>query len=234
MAYDCGYNVIHVLTFDYDQRHQKEIQCVKKQCSDLFHKASQENKDLQIDHHIIDVKFIKKIAPVSSLVNFEIDNPDYDEMKSDQRPVSYVPFRNLMFLSICCSFAEAQICDKIWYGPAKADFNGYWDCRPAFQDQLNALLSLNEQNRIEIEAPLVYMSKADIIKKGVSLGVNYGNTWTCYSGGNAEGLADASTPSSRERINGFIEAGYKDPIQYIQQDAIDVLYENNNCIDIVY
>ena len=77
-------------------------------------------------------------------------------------------------------------------------------------------------------APLLSLSKADIIRQGVELGVNFGDTWTCYSN-REDRLADATTPSSSLRIQGFISAGYKDPIKYLQQEKLDGIYEAKGC-----
>ena len=101
---------------------------------------------------------------------------------------------------------------------------------------VNKVTDLNRENRINIEAPLLEMSKADIIKEGIRLGVKYKDTWTCYSDGKVEKngkgyhlIADATTPSSSMRVKGFVDAGYKDPITYIQQDKLNKLYDENNC-----
>ena len=89
---------------------------------------------------------------------------------------------------------------------------------------------LNRENRVTIEAPLLTMSKEDIIKEGVRLGVMFKDTWTCYSD-REDGLADATTPSSSMRVKGFIEAGFKDPIAYVQQEKLNNVYKDNNCKD---
>ena len=91
-------------------------------------------------------------------------------------------------------------------------------------------------NSISASTTLLDMSKADIIKEGIRLGVNFKDTWTCYSDGKVEKngkgyhlIADATTPSSSMRVKGFVDAGYKDPITYIQQEKLNKLYEENNC-----
>jgi 7-cyano-7-deazaguanine synthase len=81
---------------------------------------------------------------------------------------------------------------------------------------------------IRVRAPLLSLSKADIVRQGVELGVNFGDTWTCYSN-REDGLADATTPSSSLRLAGFIEAGYKDPIKYLQQEKLDKIYQAKGC-----
>jgi len=228
MAADQGFNDIHTVTFDYGQRHKKELQCVKKQLSNFNEKYGSYSY-VNTTNKVLDVKYIKDIAPTSSLTNPSIDNPKISEMAGDAQPVSYVPFRNMMFLSICASYAEGIGARTVWYGAAQVDsLAGYWDGSSQFVDNINKLTDLNREKRIEIEAPLLNMSKAAIIKRGKRLGVKYGDTWTCYSN-REDGLADATTPSSSMRVKGFIDAGYKDPIRYVQQEKLDKLYKDNKC-----
>ena len=228
MAQDRGYNEIYTLTFDYGQRHKKELECVQKQI-DNFNNTFSGWFNLKVTNKVLDVKYIKDIAPTSSLTNKDIDNPKISEMAGDAQPVSYVPFRNLMFLSICSSYAEGVGADTVWYGAAQVDsLAGYWDGSEEFVNTVNNVTALNRENRINIEAPLLVMSKAEIIEEGIRLGVKYGDTWTCYSD-RKDQLADTTTPSSSMRVKGFIDAGYKDPIQYIQQEKLNKLYEENKC-----
>ena len=228
MAQDRGYNEIHTITFDYGQRHKRELTCVQKQLSN-FNETFSGWVTYKTTNKVLDVKYIKDIAPTSSLTNKDIDNPKISEMAGDAQPVSYVPFRNLMFLSICAAYAEGIDADAVWYGAAEVDsLAGYWDGSKEFVDTVNQVTDLNREKRITIEAPLLNMSKAAIVKEGIRLGVTYGDTWTCYSN-REDGLADATTPSSSMRITGFIDAGYKDPIQYVQQEKLDGLYKENNC-----
>lgn len=222
------FDEVYTLTFDYGQRHIKEV------ASMMYHVHHVENNlypNKKIVQRLIDTRFISDIAPVSSLTNKNIDNPNIKEMAGDAQPVSYVPFRNLMFLTISCSYAEALKADTVWYGAALADsLAGYWDGSAEFLDSVNKTISLNRKSKINIEAPLIKMSKKDIILEGRKLNVDFSNTWTCYSNRD-DGLADATTPSSSLRLKGFIEAKLKDPIKYVQQEAIDKIYAENNCVD---
>ena len=228
MAADQGYNDIHTITFDYGQRHKRELECVKKQITNFCEKYSGYNY-VNVKNKVLDVSYIKDIAPTSSLTNTNIDNPKISEMAGDAQPVSYVPFRNMMFLSICASYAEGIGAHTVWYGAAQVDsLAGYWDGSSEFVNSINKLAELNREKRITIEAPLLDMSKAAIVKKGINLGVKYGDTWTCYSD-REDQLADTTTPSSSMRVKGFIDAGYKDPIQYVQQEKLDKLYKENKC-----
>ena len=228
MAQDRGYDEIHTVTFDYGQRNKRELSCVDKQI-DNFNELFSGWFNLKVTNKVLDVNYIKDIAPTSSLTNEEIDNPDISEMAGDAQPASYVPFRNLMFLSICSAYAESVGADTVWYGAAQVDsLAGYWDGSEEFVDVVNNITDLNRENRIVIEAPLLDMSKAEIIEEGIRLGVKFKDTWTCYSD-REDGLADATTPSSSMRVKGFIDAGYEDPIVYLQQNKINKLYSENNC-----
>jgi len=225
MAVDQGYKEINLISYDYGQRHVRELSCVKDQIDAVTAKAP----DVKISHYVADVKFIKYISPTSSLTNTDIDNPDISKMAGDAQPVSYVPFRNQLFNTIGCAYAESKGADTVWYGAAEVDsLAGYWDGSNEFVSSMNALIALNREARITIEAPLITMSKEAIVEEGVRLGVDYGKTWTCYSN-REDGLADATTPSSSMRVKGFVDAGYQDPIQYVQQDKINELYMLKGC-----
>ena len=225
MAVDRGFKEIHLISYDYGQRHKRELKCVSSQIEAVKAKVP----DLVVTHYIADVGFIKHLAPTSSLTNEAIDNPDISKMAGDAQPVSYVPFRNQLFNTIGCAYAEAKGADTVWYGAAEVDsLAGYWDGSNEFVDSMNALIALNREHRINIEAPLLTMSKEAIVEEGVRLGVDFSNTWTCYSN-RKDGLADATTPSSSMRVKGFVDAGYQDPIQYVQQSKLNELYLSKGC-----
>lgn len=228
MAAERGYEEIHTVTFDYGQRHRREMQCVPLQKCNLEEKYP----NIKFTNKVLDVSYLKDISPTSSLTNLDIDNPNISKIAGDAQPVSYVPFRNQMFITICCAYAESLGADTVWYGAAQVDsLAGYYDGSQEFVDSINQLTALNRQHRILIEAPLLSLSKAEIVQEGVKLGVQFENTWTCYSN-REDGLADATTPSSSLRVQGFISAGYRDPIKYLQQDKLDGIYEENNCIEL--
>ena len=205
------YKEVHTVTFDYGQRHDRELQAAEKQ---------------------LDVKYIKDIADTSSLTNDNIDTPDVKEVMGEAQPKSYVPFRNMMFLSILLSYAEKLKAEEVWYGAAEADsLAGYWDGSVQFVDKINQICLLNREIDVSVRAPLLEMSKEEIILQGVELGVNFGDTYTCYSG---EYPCDANSASSALRLKGFVSAGLRDPLEYKQQDKLNLVYQNNNCKTIVY
>ena len=228
MAADKGYRDIHLLSFDYGQRHKRELECIKLQTDSIKNKYTK-GKPVNITTKTLNVGYIKSIATKSSLTNTDIDNPKIKEMAGDAQPISYVPFRNTMFLSIACAYAESNDCDTVWYGAAQADsLAGYWDSSIEYINNINNLISLNRKTKIKVEAPLIDMSKKNIVLEGIRLKVPFEHTWTCYSN-REDGLADAETPSSSLRLRGFIEAGYRDPIQYVQQTKINDIYLKNKC-----
>ena len=217
---------VYTVTFDYGQRHKDELNCVIKQLQDCCNL----NNKVKFDNKLLDTKFIRQMAPTSSLTNDDIDTPNVKDVMGEAQPASYVPFRNLMFLSMICSYAEAVKADEVWYGAAQADsLAGYWDGSEEFVEQVNNVTALNRENRITVKAPLIEMSKKEIILEGIRLGVDFSNTYTCYSG---KYPCDAESASSALRLKGFIEAGYRDPLEYIQQDKLNEMYTLKKCIPI--
>jgi len=211
---------VYGLSYDYGQRHKRELLLAE------YHVNKLKIKDWQT----IDTSFIKNLAPTSSLTSNDIATPDIREMAGEAQPKSYVPNRNMIFLSIAASYAEAVGAKIVYHGATKIDsLAGYWDASPEFLPAINDILSLNRETKIKIEAPLINMDKADIVKEGVRLEVEFSKTYTCYSGQN---LCDANSPSSALRIKGFANAGYIDPIAYKQD--LSKVWAKYNCRLISY
>ena len=195
------YKEVHTVTFDYGQRHDRELQAAEKQLLNVKHDFS----NVLFTNKLLDVKYIKDIADTSSLTNDNIDTPDVKDVMGEAQPKSYVPFRNMMFLSILLSYAEKLKADEVWYGAAEADsLAGYWDGSVQFVDKINQICLLNREIDVSVRAPLLEMSKEEIILQGVELGVNFGDTYTCYSG---EYPCDANSGCSALRLKGFVSAG---------------------------
>ena len=219
------YDEVHALTFDYGQRHLREIKCADLQVAYMKQSSN-------VTHQTLDVRFLKDLAPTSSLTNSDIDTPDVREVKGEAQPASYVPNRNMLFLSIAAARAEAVGGADIWHGATKVDsLAGYWDTDKSFMNSMNNVLILNRENVAQIKCPLLDLDKSDITHKGVELGLMFSDTYTCYSGNM---LSDATTPSSSLRLQGFLESGYIDPLLYIQQDNINQSYKNRGCKLIEY
>ena len=190
-----------VLTYVYGQKHTKEIEAAKYQ-SDLLGCT---------DHQIVDLSMLAPAFASSSLVSRDRAIPDIDEVQGDPQPATYVPNRNMIFLSIAAAFAETRGASVIYYGAQAHDLYGYWDTTPDFLEHINHLLSLNRKNSIQIEAPLVHLPKVGVLRMGLELKVDYGNTWSCYEG---NALACGRCPTCAERLKAFEEVGLKDPIAY--------------------
>ena len=197
---------IYGLTFNYGQRHKKEIQQAKKIATILNVK----------DHIVLDIDLVKFGG--SSLTdkskNIVLDRKA--EEIGTSIPSTYVPARNTIFLSFGLSYAEAIDADAVFIGATSTDYSGYPDCRPeyikAFQKMANLATKRGvEGNPILIKAPLLYFSKSEIIKKGFELGAPLNETWSCYLG---DKRACGRCDSCILRLKGFKEAGLKDEINY--------------------
>lgn len=196
-AINRGYKTV-AISFDYGQRHIKEIESAKK-IADYYRVK------------LIEVKFSLPWLDKSSLVNKnkELPNIPIKNITSGRIPTTYVPARNLVFASMLVSYAEAESIDYIIMGPNAVDFSGYPDCRPKFYDYLNlALKHGTKKGNIKILTPLINLSKKKIIQLAVKLNAPLKYTWSCYRGDVKPcGKCDAC----KLRAKGFKEAGIEDP-----------------------
>lgn len=196
-----GYEII-ALHFNYGQRTvTKELEAFRAICSDL---------DVN-EKYEIDLDFFKTIG-ASALTDHSIDVPTGGIETGI--PITYVPFRNGIFLSIATAIAEKEGCSSIAIGVVEEDSSGYPDCREAFIDTFMqaANLGTKETTTITIEMPLVHLQKSQIVQESLNLNVPLHLTWSCYqSEERACGLCD----SCRLRLRGFERAGVIDPIKYV-------------------
>ncbi|MEW9668839.1 7-cyano-7-deazaguanine synthase QueC [Ammoniphilus sp. 3BR4] len=198
-----GY-ICYPLTFDYGQRHKHEVEQAKKVASHY-----------QVPrHNIVDLRFLGQIGG-SALTDTSIDVPDYTG--TDEIPVTYVPARNMIFLSLAAAYAEVVGAEAIYIGVSAVDYSGYPDCRPEFIRSMTETINLATQagvknGNLRIIAPLTHLSKAETIQLGISLNVPYHLTTSCYRGGEK---ACGTCDSCQLRLKGFEEAGQKDPIDYM-------------------
>ena len=198
---------VYALTYNYGQKHKKEI---------LYAGLQIDEYDNIEEHKIIDISFFKDIAPTSSLTNDNIKVAHARDVLGDAQTVNYVPFRNMMMLSIASSYAEAVGADTVYHGSALVDSQaGYWDGSKEFLNEINNVTSLNRKNTIKIEAPLIELSKKQIITLGLDNGVKFKDTWTCYEG-NDKACGYCTACSSR--IQGFLQNKLIDPIEYQRED----------------
>ena len=197
-GYDC-----YTLSFNYGQRHDAELVAAQK----LSHQTG------VIEHKVIEIDL--RAIGGSALTDNSLDVP---EQHQDGIPATYVPARNTVFLSIALGWAEVLSAQAIFVGVNAVDYSGYPDCRPefiaAFEQMANlATKAAVEGQRIRINAPLIDMTKAEIIQQGVRLGVDYSQTISCYQA-DSDGRACGRCDSCRFRQQGFEQAGIEDPTHY--------------------
>jgi len=204
-AKSSGYD-IYALTIVYGQKHQKEVDSAKKIARELKAK----------EHKIIRVP-LEQIGG-SALIDRKMEIPSRtrpDEI-GHEIPQTYVPARNIIFLSIAAAYAEVVGAEAIFIGVNAVDYSGYPDCRPEFIKAMQEALRLGMKTGVKgrpirIETPLINMTKAEIVKLGYELRAPLHLTWSCYRGGEkACGRCD----SCILRLKGFMEAGIPDPIEY--------------------
>jgi 7-cyano-7-deazaguanine synthase len=197
-GFDC-----YTLSFNYGQRHDSELVASAK-LSKLYG---------AIEHKVINID-LRSIGG-SALTD---DNFAVPEQEQQGIPITYVPARNTIFLSIALGWAEVLSAQAIYVGVNAVDYSGYPDCRPDFIAAFETLANLAtktgvEGHKLSIHAPLINMSKAEIILQGTKLGVDYSQTVSCYQADN-EGKACGRCDSCRLRRQGFEQAGIVDPTQY--------------------
>jgi len=197
-GFDC-----YTLSFDYGQRHNSELVASAK-LSTLYG---------AIEHKVINIDL--RTIGGSALTDDKLDVP---EQQQQGIPITYVPARNTVFLSIALAWSEVLKANAIYVGVNVVDYSGYPDCRPVFIAAFEALANLAtkagvEGNKLSIQTPLINMSKAEIILQGIKLGVDYSLTVSCYQADN-NGKACGRCDSCRLRRQGFEQARIVDPTLY--------------------
>jgi 7-cyano-7-deazaguanine synthase len=191
------------LSFDYGQRHKKELQAASLLAS--HYKA---------EHIVLNLPGFS-VWKASALTDPCVSVPDFEGVRRGQAPVTYVPARNTVFLSFALSLAEAYDLDAIFIGVNALDYSGYADCRPLFIERFQTLVDVATQRTAEggmpilLEAPLLRSSKAQIVRLGAELGVPFELTWSCYRG---EERPCGACDSCVLRAKGFKDAGLVDPL----------------------
>ncbi len=204
MAQKEGY-LCHALSFDYGQKHRAELNAAQKIA-----------QHFNIPHTIFPLPL--NHFGGSSLTDPQLPVPTHRDFTAPNIPSTYVPARNTVFLAIALALAESLNSADIFIGINAVDFSGYPDCRPEFLNAFNALSQVATQKPIRIHAPLLNLSKAEIIQRGVQLGVDYSFSVSCYQAdenGKACGICD----SCLLRQKGFTEAFLSDPTLYQTQNA---------------
>lgn len=202
IARDTGYDC-YALSLSYGQRHATELAAARRVASAIG-----------VNEHLV-LPMALDLIGGSALTDHSIRVP---EKESPGIPVTYVPARNTIFLALALGWAEVLEADDLFIGVNALDYSGYPDCRPVFIEAFEQMANLAtrravEGQRVQIHAPLMQMTKAEIIRRGITLGVDYGLTVSCYQA-DAEGRACGVCDSCRLRRRGFEEAGIADPTRY--------------------
>jgi 7-cyano-7-deazaguanine synthase len=205
LARESGFRLV-ALTIDYHQRHRIELDSARRIA-----------QSLGVERHIV-LPIDLTVFGGSALTD---DLPVRKEGVDGGVPTTYVPGRNIIFLSLTLALAEASSARRIYLGVNSLDYSGYPDCRPDFIAAFQAMAALGTRSGIEghairIVAPLQYLTKADIAREAARLGLDAGLSWSCYDP-TPEGLHCGLCDSCRLRARGFAEAGLADPTRYATQ-----------------
>jgi 7-cyano-7-deazaguanine synthase len=202
LAYDIvksgKYDEVHALSFDYGQKHGKELECAKITASKLGLRS----------HHVVDVSGLGGILSSALTGSCEVPEGDYDD--SNQK-LTVVPNRNMIMLSIAAGYAMSIGATDLYYGAHANDFAIYPDCRPVFVEKMNEVLSYAHYTPVKLIVPYQFYGKANIAAKGEQLGVPFEDTWTCYKGGEKP---CGKCGSCNERLMAFKGARMTDPLEY--------------------
>ena len=196
---------VHALSITYGQRHAVELDAARRVASAIG-----------VAEHVIHALDLRVFG--ASALTANIDVPK-DAVGMAGIPVTYVPARNTIFLALALGYAEARDASEIWLGVNEADSSGYPDCTPPFIDAFQNVIWTGTRSGVEhreprIVAPLLHLTKADIIRRGIALGVDYALTHSCYDPA-PDGRACGHCDSCLLRRKGFLEAGVADPTRYV-------------------
>jgi len=199
---------LFALTFRYGQRHEAEISCAQRVA----------RRFAVIDHVVIGID-LRAFGGSALTADIEVPKGRTLEEMSIGIPVTYVPARNTIFLSFALAWAEVLGANDIFIGVNALDYSGYPDCRPEYIDAYERMAALatkagvEGRQKLKIHTPLIALSKAEIIRRGVELGVDYSLTCTCYDP-SPDGAACGACDACVLRLKGFDENGIKDPARY--------------------
>jgi len=198
------YKTVEALSFNYGQRHSKELEYAKKTC-----------EKLQIPHKIVDISCINQLIQGSALTsNINVPEGHYAD---DNMKATVVPNRNMILASMAIGYAVSKKFDAIALGVHAGDHTIYPDCRPIFIDALRVISRIANYEEIEILTPFLHTDKVGIIKRGIELNVDYSLSWTCYKGTeNSCGKCG----SCQERLAGFKANNIEDPLEYETREII--------------
>ncbi|RKX47653.1 MAG: 7-cyano-7-deazaguanine synthase QueC [Verrucomicrobia bacterium] len=206
MAADEGFEV-YAMSFNYGQRHSAELDCASEQAN----KTAKEHKVVEID--------LRAFGGSALTDDIEVPKHNSTDDLSDEIPVTYVPARNTIFLSYALAWAEVLGADDVFIGVNALDYSGYPDCRPEFIEAFEAMANLAtvvgvQGRKLTIHTPLIALTKAEIIKRGLELGVDYAKTTSCYDPA-PDGRSCGHCDSCLLRRKGFSDIGETDPRKYV-------------------
>jgi len=195
---------IQTITFNYGQRHSKEIEHSKKVVE-----YAQRTWGYVIPHRVVDISSLRDLLGYSALTTSEIDVP-HGHYTSESQRLTVVPNRNMIMLSIAAAYAITKSIRYVYYAAHASDYSVYPDCRPEFVKALDTALYLgNLWTPVELRAPFINMTKTDIVRLGLELGVPYQLTWSCYEGGDRPCLRCGTCV---ERTEAFAKNNTRDPL----------------------
>ncbi|MFC4257514.1 7-cyano-7-deazaguanine synthase QueC [Marinobacter lacisalsi] len=189
---------VHALSFDYGQRHVRELEAAASVCGELG-----------VPHKVLDIRSLQAVMAGSALTGGSaVPEGHYEE---DSMKSTVVPNRNMILLSLATGYAVTVEADAVWFGAHGGDHAIYPDCRPEFVEKMDAVCRVANYEPVAIEAPYIHASKTDILAEGVAMDLDYSQTWTCYNG---RQKACGVCGSCVERLEAFAANGLTDPIPY--------------------
>ncbi len=189
---------VYALSFDYGQKHVKELDCAATVC-----------KSLKVKHKIIDISAINQLLAGSSLTD-DIDIPE-GHYEAESMKSTVVPNRNMILLSLAVGYAVSVKASQVYYGAHSGDHAIYPDCRPEFVMKMNDVCQIANYEPVEIFSPYLEVSKTDILTDGIKMGLDYSQTWTCYNG---REKACGKCGACQERLEAFRDNNSTDPLEY--------------------
>ncbi|MDV3504499.1 7-cyano-7-deazaguanine synthase QueC [Marinobacter sp. M-5] len=189
---------VHALSFDYGQRHVRELECARDVCA----RAG-------IPHQVLDIRALSTVMAGSALTS-EVAVPE-GHYAEDSMKATVVPNRNMILLSLATGYAVTAGANAVWYGAHGGDHAIYPDCRPEFVEKMDAVCRVANYQPVAIEAPFMAMDKSAILTEGLKLNLDYSQTWTCYNG---RERACGVCGSCVERQEAFAAHGLTDPLPY--------------------
>ncbi|WP_159820653.1 7-cyano-7-deazaguanine synthase QueC [Colwellia sp. 20A7] len=189
---------VFALSFDYGQRHVKELECASKVCNSLG-----------VKHKVIDISSINQLLAGSSLTD-DIDIPE-GHYEAENMKSTVVPNRNMILLSLAVGYAVSVGAAQVYYGAHSGDHTIYPDCRPEFVQKMNDVCLIANYESVEIFSPYLTVDKSAILSDGISMGLDYSDTWTCYNG---REKACGKCGACEERLEAFSDNNVVDPIEY--------------------